>query len=113
MLDMQQLCHETAPLAGTKTPYPSFANLGVAFTQLRKAVPWLQELPHAPLMYVLKCQAELGRSVLAAGAGGVFFVRGRRPCVECGRERGSQHSGFGNWGFCTTRGGGAVHLCDP
>ena len=83
MLDLRRQCHEAAPPVGAKTPYQRTANPDVAFTQLRKALPWLQELPHAPFLYVLKYQAELGRSVLAAVAGGVC-VRGRRPYGERG-----------------------------
>ena len=47
-----------AKVNDTPAPSTGFFTLGVAFTQLRKATPWLQELPFAPVRYVLKYQAD-------------------------------------------------------
>ena len=38
-------------------PSVSFFSLGKAFAQLRRETPWLQELPAAPVRYVLKHQS--------------------------------------------------------
>ena len=43
-------------------PYPpslSFQSMGVRFTTLRRETPWLQRLPHVPVRYALKYQAEV------------------------------------------------------
>ncbi len=58
MLADQQDLYLAARAAGAKPPSVSFFTLGKAYTQLRKATPWLQELPFAPIRYTLKYQAD-------------------------------------------------------
>lgn len=54
----QQLYEDMVQKDGEKAPAPTFSNLGVAFTQLRKETPWLKELPYGPVRYALKYQAD-------------------------------------------------------
>lgn len=47
-----------ARMNGAASPSVSFFSLGLAFTQLRHATPWLQELPAFVVRYTLKHQAD-------------------------------------------------------
>ena len=48
-------------------PSVSFQSMGVRCTALRRETPWLQQLPYAPVRYVLKYQAETWTRAFAGG----------------------------------------------
>ena len=50
--------YRISKMVGAKPPSVSFFTLGTVFTQLRRATPWLQELPFHPVRFVLKRQAD-------------------------------------------------------
>lgn len=52
---------------GLERPPVTFQSLGVQFTQLRKATPWLAELPYLPVRYVLKYQADAWKRAFERG----------------------------------------------
>ncbi len=58
ILDRRQQLLEDARRNGATPPAPTFFALGRAFTRLRRDTPWLQEMPCAPVRYVLKYQAD-------------------------------------------------------
>ena len=78
MLDQQAQLYDMARMCGAKPPAPTFFTLGKAFTQLRRATPWLQAMPYAPVRYTLKYQADAWRRFFR-GEGGRprFKKRGR------------------------------------
>ena len=57
-------------------PSVSFFSLGRQFTTLRSETPWLQELPFAPIRYVLKYQADAFQRFFKHG--GFPRFKGRR-----------------------------------
>ena len=77
MLADQQDLYLAARAAGAKPPSVSFFTLGKAYTQLRKATPWLQELPFAPIRYTLKYQADAWQRYFR-GQGGRPRFKARR-----------------------------------
>lgn len=50
--------HDVARMEGAKPRGPTFCTPGKAFTQLRRAPPWLETMPHAPVRYTFECQAD-------------------------------------------------------
>lgn len=58
LLDQQEQLYHVARMFGGRAPAPTFFTLGKAFTDLRRAVPWLQTMPFAPVRYTLKYQAD-------------------------------------------------------
>ena len=77
MLADQQDLYLAARAAGAKPPSVSFFTLGKAYIQLRKATPWLQELPFAPIRYTLKYQADAWQRYFR-GQGGRPRFKARR-----------------------------------
>ena len=69
LLDQQDQLHVAARMCGGRAPSPTWFTLGKAFTELRRATPWLQEMPFAPVRYVLKYQAEAWKQFFAGTAG--------------------------------------------
>ena len=61
------------PVAGRRcagrAPSPTWFTLGKGFTELRDATPWLEEMPFAPVRYVLKYQAEAWKRFFERSAG--------------------------------------------
>lgn len=54
----QEDLHRIAKMHGAKPPSVNYAVLSAAFTQLRRATPWLQELPYGVVRHTLKRQAD-------------------------------------------------------
>ena len=77
MLDYQDNVHTACALHGCQTPSPTRFTLYVAFTRLRKATPWLQELPCAPVRHTLKYQADAWQAYFKRQRGRPKF-KGRR-----------------------------------
>ena len=73
----QQGLYLSARAAGAEPPSVSFFTLGQAYTQLRRATPWLQELPFAPIRYTLKYQADAWQRFFR-GQGGRPRFKARR-----------------------------------
>ena len=61
LLDQQDQLHTMARMCAGRAPSPSFFTLGKGFTELRRATPWLQDMPFAPVRYTLKHQADAWR----------------------------------------------------
>ena len=57
-------------------PSTSFYSLARQFTELRREIPWLQELPFAPVRYVLKYQADAFKRFFEHGGHPRFKARG-------------------------------------
>ena len=63
---------------GLERPPVTYQSLGVQFTQLRKATPWLAELPYLPVRYALKYQADAWKRAFERGGFPKFkWRRGR------------------------------------
>ena len=78
LLDQQAQLHTMARMCGGRTPSPTWFTLGKAFTELRRATPWLGEMPAAPVRYVLKYQADAWKRFFEGAAGHPRFKsRGR------------------------------------
>ena len=75
MLDQQAKLHDIARMCGAQPPAPTFFTLGKAFTQLRRATPWLRAMPYAPVRYTLKYQADAWRRFFRGEAGRPRFKR--------------------------------------
>ena len=73
----QQGLYRSARAAGAEPPSVSFFTLGKAYTQLRRATPWLQDLPFAPIRYTLKYQADAWQRYFR-GQGGRPRFKARR-----------------------------------
>ena len=69
MLDQQEQLHVAARMCGGRAPSPSRFTLYKGFTQLRRATPWLEEMPFAPVRHVLKYQAEAWKRFFDGTAG--------------------------------------------
>ena len=69
LLDQQDQLHVAARMCGGRAPSPSRFTLYRGFTDLRRATPWLAEMPFAPVRHVLKYQAEAWQRFFD-GAGG-------------------------------------------
>ena len=69
MLDQQEQLHVAARMCGGRAPSPTWFTLGKGFTQLRDATAWLQEMPFAPVRYVLKYQADAWKRFFEGVAG--------------------------------------------
>ena len=80
MLDQQAQLADMARMCGAPPP-PTFFTLGKAFTQLRRATPWLQAMPFAPVRYTLKHQADAWRRFFRGKAGRPRFKRRGRDSV--------------------------------
>ena len=76
LADQDDLCR-IAAMVGSAPPSVSTFALNLAFTQLRRATPWLNELPYRPVRYVLKQQADAWRRFFA-GQGGRPTFRSKR-----------------------------------
>lgn len=72
-LDQQNQLYDMARMQGATPPSVSFFTLAKAFTQLRRATPWLQELPFRPVRYVLKYQADAWQAFFQGRTGGPRF----------------------------------------
>ena len=81
MLDQQAQLHDMARMCGAPPPAPTFFTLGKAFTQLRRATPWLQAMPYAPVRYTLKYQADAWRRFFRGEAGRPRFKKRGRDSV--------------------------------
>ena len=77
MLDYQDNVHTACALHGCQTPSPTRFTLYVAFTRLRKATPWLQELPFDPVRHTLKYQSDAWQAYFKGQRGRPKF-KGRR-----------------------------------
>ena len=69
MFAQQEELYRAAKATDSSAPYLSFFTLGRAFTKLREPTPWLQELPFAPVRYVLKYQADAWKAYFGEGRG--------------------------------------------
>ena len=69
LLDQQNQLHVAARMCAGRAPSPTWFTLGKAFTELRRATPWLQAMPFAPVRYVLKYQAEAWKRFFEGTAG--------------------------------------------
>ena len=69
MLDQPEQLHVAARTCGGRAPSPTWFTLGKGFTQLRAATPWLEEMPFAPVRYVLKYQADAWKRFFEGSAG--------------------------------------------
>ena len=63
-------------LGKSDKPSTSFYSLARQFTELRREIPWLQELPFAPVRYVLKYQADAFKRFFEHGGHPRFKARG-------------------------------------
>ena len=81
MLDQQAQLYDIARMGGAQPPAPTFFTLGKAFTQLRRATPWLQAMPYAPVRYTLKYQADAWRRFFRGEAGRPRFKKRGRDSV--------------------------------
>ena len=77
LLDDRQALYDVARMCGAKPPLPTFFTLGKAFTDLRNATPWLNDLPFAPVRYCLKHQADAWKRFFR-GQGGHPRFKARR-----------------------------------
>ena len=84
---------------GLERPPVTYQSLGVQFTQLRKATPWLAELPYLPVRYALKYQADAWKRAFERGG----YPKFNRDRGQRGRECRVEYSGLGDWGFRTWR----------
>ena len=75
LLDQQDQLHHAARMFGGRAPAPTFFTLGKAFTDLRRAVPWLQTMPFAPVRYTLKYQADAWQRFFEGTSGHPRFKR--------------------------------------
>ena len=75
MLDQQEQLYTIARMCGAKPPAPTYFTLGVAFTQLRRATPWLQDMPFHPVRYALKYQADAWQRFFKGQGGRPRFKR--------------------------------------
>ena len=69
MLDQQEQLHVAARMCAGRAPSPTWFTLGKGFTELRDATPWLEEMPFAPVRYVLKYQADAWKRFFEGSAG--------------------------------------------
>ena len=69
--------YEAGLIVGDCPPKPpvSFFSLGKRFTELRREVSWLQDLPFAPVRYVLKYQADAWQRKFKGGG----FPKRKKP----------------------------------
>ena len=81
MLDQQAQLVDMARMCGAPPAAPTFFTLGKAFTQLRRATPWLQAMPCAPVRYTRKHQADAWRRFFRGKAGRPRFKRRGRGRV--------------------------------
>ena len=81
LLDQQDQLHGMARMCGGRTPSPTWFTLGKAFTELRRATPWLGEMPFAPVRYVLKYQADSWAKFFEGAGGRPRFKRRGRDSV--------------------------------
>ena len=77
ILDDQQQLYDLARMQGARPPSLTFFSLGLAFTQLRRAKPWLRDMPFAPVRFTLKHQADAWRRFFK-GQGAHPRFKGRR-----------------------------------
>lgn len=75
MLDQQDQLYDMARMQGAKPPTPTYFALSSAFTQLRRVTPWLQDMPCAPVRYVLKYQADAWQAFFRGHANRSRFKR--------------------------------------
>ena len=75
VLDDQDALYTMARMHGAKPPSVSFFTLGRAFIELRRATPWLQELPCAPVRYTLKYQSDAWAAFFRGQSGRPKFKR--------------------------------------
>ena len=76
MLDQQEQLVAAARLAGAeRLPSVSFFTLGKAFIRFRRVMPWLQEMPCAPVRYTLKYQADAWRQYFRRQGGRPQYKR--------------------------------------
>ena len=73
MLDRQQQLLEDARLKRRDAAGTHLLRTGRGFTRLRRDTPWLQEMPCAPVRYVLKYQADAWQRFLEGKAGHPHF----------------------------------------
>ena len=69
MLDQQEQLDVAARMCVGRAPSPSRFTLYKGFTDLRRATPWLAELPFAPVRHVLKYQADAWKRFFERSAG--------------------------------------------
>ena len=117
MLDQQEQLYAVARMCGCKPPSPTFFTLGKAFTQLRRVMPWLQEMPYSPVRYALKHQADAWRRYFTGQGGRPRFKKRGNDSVTLPQdvriEDGRLHVPKIGWMRLSRRGGNPYAEAKP